>query len=74
MDPDVALVVGTFLAVVSIPSLISALADRRLPWAGLFSLIAGAAMIFWIYRDDIFAFLPQHIPEAFVRVIARYIY
>ena len=70
MNPDVALVVGACLAVLSMPSLIAALVDRRLPWIGVLILIVGCGMVYWVYRDDLSAFMPQHIPEAFVRVVA----
>lgn len=70
MNPDVALVVGSFLAVISVPSLISALVERRLPWVGVLTLIVGCGLVYSVYREDLTAFELQHIPEAVVRVVA----
>ncbi len=71
MSTDIILVLGSFLAVISVPSLISALVDRRLPWVGVLVLIVGCGLVYSVYREDLNAFRWQDIPEAVVRVVAE---
>ena len=73
MNPDLLLAIGIVLAVLSIPSMLAAFADRRTPRvAALVAIIAGC-MIVWAVREQPGGYTIQEIPEVFVRVVAEFI-
>jgi hypothetical protein len=73
MDPDLSLVIGLVLAVLTVPSLMSAYIDGRAPRAGaVFVLIAGGLIVYALStRPGGYAL--SEIPDAFFRVIGRYV-
>lgn len=72
MDPDLALVIGIILGVLSVPSILSALSDKRAPRASAITiLIAGGLIIFAMQGKPGGVKLDQ-IPDIFVGVLARY--
>ena len=73
MSPDLLLVIGIVLAVLAVPSMLSAIADRRTPrGAAVVAIIAGC-MIVWAFREQPGGYTIQEIPEVFVRVVAEFI-
>lgn len=71
MDPDLSLVIGLVLAVLTVPSLLSALIEGRPPRAGiLFALIAGG-MVVYALNSHPSGYQIAEIPEVFIRVIGR---
>ncbi len=73
MDPDLALVLGIILGALSIPSILSALSDKRAPRASALTiLIAGGLILYATSRMPGGLALDQ-IPDKFVSVMARYL-
>ncbi|MEQ8895882.1 MAG: hypothetical protein RID23_02235 [Roseovarius sp.] len=73
MNPDLLLVFGIALAVLSVPSMLSAFADRRTPRAAALVAIVAGCMIVWAIREQPGGYTIQEIPEVFVRVAAEFI-
>lgn len=73
MDPDLALVIGIILAVFSVPSVLSAFSEGRAPRVAAFTIVASGALILWSLSSQPEGYRIQDIPDAFVRVIARYL-
>lgn len=73
MDPDLSLVIGLVLAVLTVPSLMSAYVEGRPPRAGIiFALIAGGLIVYALGSRP-GGYAVSEIPEAFFRVIGRYV-
>jgi hypothetical protein len=73
VDPDLSLVVGLFLAVLTIPSLISAYIEGRPPRAGsVFVLIAGGLIVYALSQQP-GGYTIAEIPDVIFRVIGRYV-
>ena len=72
MDPDLLLVVGVVLLVFSVPSIVSAFSEGRAPRVAAFTLVAGGTLFIWAISQMPGGFNLMEIPEAFVRVIARF--
>jgi hypothetical protein len=72
VDPDLSLVVGLVLAVLTVPSLISAYVEGRPPRAGaIFVLIAGGLIVYAVSQQP-GGYAIAEIPDVFFRVIGRY--
>lgn len=72
MDSDLALVLGVVLLVFSIPSIVSALTDGRAPRVAAFTVVLGGVMTIWALGNKPGGIDIMEIPEAFVRVVARF--
>jgi hypothetical protein len=70
-DPAVVTVVGAVLAAIGALGLVTGWVDRRVSWAGLFSLALGAAMLAWVWEADRPAWDALTVPRAFVEMVAR---
>ena len=73
MDTDLLFVIGIVLAVLSLPAILSALADNRRPVLGALTAIAAVGLIVWAAQARPGGYSVRDIPEAFVRVVARYV-
>lgn len=73
MHPDLALVLGITLAAFSIPSMVSAFADRRTPRVSALVVILAGVLILWAMNTQPNGYQWRDIPETFVRVIARFL-
>lgn len=73
MDPDLVLVIGIVLAVLALPAVLSALAERRRPGAGVLTAVAAGCLIVWAAQSKRGGYAFGEIPEVFVRVVARYL-
>jgi hypothetical protein len=72
MDTDLALVLGLVTAAFSIPSILSALSDKRAPRASAITvLIAGGLIVFAVLGHP-GGYRLEQIPDVFVNVVARY--
>lgn len=69
MEPDLALVTGMGLAVLSLPAMVSAWADGRAPRVGALVLLAGGGLILWAARTQEGGYRLAEIPDVLYRVI-----
>ncbi|WP_299138764.1 hypothetical protein [uncultured Tateyamaria sp.] len=73
MSPDMYLVLGILIAGFSIPSVLSALSDRRAPRASAITILIAGGLILLAVQTQPGGYTLQEIPDVFVRVIARFI-
>lgn len=73
MDTDLALVLGIIIAALSIPSILSALSDRRAPRASAITVLIAGGLIVFAVAGKPGGYSLEGIPDAFVSVFARYI-
>ncbi len=67
MEPDLALSLGIVIAAFSVPSILSALSDRRGPRASALTVLIGGAMILYPVSTKPGGYSMQEIPDVFVR-------
>ncbi len=72
MDPDLALVLGIVLGVLSVPSILSALSDRRAPRASAITILIAGGLIILAIQTKPGGVKIEKIPDIFVGVVARY--
>ncbi|MEP1768005.1 MAG: hypothetical protein ABJJ53_15375 [Sulfitobacter sp.] len=72
MDTDLALVLGLIIAALSIPSVLSALADRRAPRASAITILIAGGLILFAIQGKPGGYALQQVPDVFVNVVARY--
>ena len=73
MDTDLALVLGIVIAALSIPSVLSALSDKRAPRASAITiLIAGGLIVFAILGKP-GGYRLEQVPDVLVAVLGRYL-
>jgi hypothetical protein len=71
MEPDFALVLGIVLAVFAVPSILSAMSDRRAPRASaVLVLIAGSLILFAVMTQP-GGYQFSDIPGVFMRVVRQ---
>jgi len=73
MDPDLMLVIGLIVGGFSIPSIMGALADGRVPRAAAIAILISGGLIVLAVRDKPSGYSINDIPDVFVNVVARYI-
>ena len=73
MDTDLAFVSGIVLAALALPSFFSALADNRRPRVAVVMAVVAGGLIVWAVRSRPGGYTIMDIPEAFVRVMARFL-
>ena len=73
MDPDLTLVIGVLVGVFSLPTIVSAFAERRAPRISFLTLMIGGGMAYWAVSQnpDKYSFLG--FPDLLIEVIARFI-
>ncbi|MEP1520567.1 hypothetical protein [Ascidiaceihabitans sp.] len=71
MEPDIALVVGIIVAIFAIPSMLSALTDRRAPRASAITILIAGGLIIYAIQTKPNGYSLQDVPNAFVRVVAQ---
>ena len=72
MDPDLALGLGIVLGVLSIPSVLSALSDRRAPRASAITVLIAGGLILYAAQTKPGGYALDKVPNTFVNVLARY--
>ena len=73
MDADLALVIGIVVGIFAIPSILSALSDRRAPRASAVTILIAGGLIVYAIRTHPGGYGIEDLPNVFVRVVARYI-
>jgi predicted membrane channel-forming protein YqfA (hemolysin III family) len=74
MDSDLILVTGVVIGVFAVPAIISAISDRRTPRVAALVLIAAGCMVVWAIQSKSAGYSITDVPNAFVRVVGKYIY
>ena len=70
-DPDLLIVVATFVTMLGLLGLASGWVEQRLSKISLTSTLFGAALFFWVWETDRDGFGWIALPEAFIEIIAR---
>jgi hypothetical protein len=72
LDPDLFLVIGIVIAVLTIPSLLSAFIEGRTPRAGAVLVLISGTLIVLALKVHPGGYAFKDIPQAFYRVAAHY--
>ena len=72
MDPDLALSLGVVVAAFSVPSILSALSDKRAPRASALTVLIGGALILYAISAKPGGYTIQEVPDVFVRAMSRF--
>jgi hypothetical protein len=70
MNADLALVLGIVVAGFSIPSILSALSDRRAPRASAVTILIAGGLILYAVQTKPSGYTLDDIPNAFINVVA----
>ena len=73
MDPDLYLVIGILIAVLTIPSLMSAFVEGRTPRAGAIMVLIAGTLIVLALKEKPTGYTLKDVPDAFYRVVATYL-
>lgn len=73
MDPDLFLVIGLLLAVMTIPSLLSAYSESRAPRAASIVVLIAGVLIVIALTNKAGGYTIAEIPDVIFRVIGRYL-
>ncbi|MEO0371734.1 MAG: hypothetical protein AAF231_09790 [Pseudomonadota bacterium] len=73
VDPDILIALGVFLLVLSVPSLISAVIDRRPPRVAALTAIIAAGILVYTVQTNPGIYSLRDVPDVFIRVAARFI-
>ena len=73
MDPDLILVVGLVVGGFSIPSIMGALADGRVPRAAVIAIMVACGLVALAIKNQPGGYAIADIPDVFVKVIGHYI-
>lgn len=74
MDPDLALILGLVVAGFSIPSMLSAMSDKRAPRASALTLLIAGFLIIYALSQQPGGYPISTIPDVFMAVVARYVF
>lgn len=72
MGADLVLVLGIVIASFSIPSIISAFSDRRAPRASVITILIAGGLILYAIQQKTGGYQLKDVPDAFIRVIAKF--
>lgn len=73
MDSDLALVIGMVLAVLSVPSILSAVTDGRAPRASAVTILIAGGLVLYAIQSHPGGYMLADIPDVFARIAARYL-
>jgi len=73
MDPDLALILGLVLGVLSIPSMVAAFSEGHAPRVAAFTLLAGGLMVIWALSTKPGGYSIRDVPDTFMTVVGRYL-
>jgi hypothetical protein len=73
MDADLYLVLGVFMAILAVPSLLSAYSEGRAPRVGAIFALAAGVLIVTALNNKPGGYEIQDIPQTVFRVIGRYL-
>lgn len=72
MDSDLALLIGLVLAALTVPSILSALSDKRAPRASAITILIAGGLIVFAIQGKPGGYKLEQLPDVFVNVVARY--
>lgn len=72
MDTDLALVIGLVIAALSVPSILSAVADRRAPRASAITVLIAGGLIVFAIQGKPGGYRLTDLPDVVVSVAARF--
>jgi len=73
MDPDTLFVLGLFLGILSVPSMVSAWSEGHVPRvASVVAILAGALMV-WAHSQKAGGYTFDEIPHLIVKVVGKFI-
>ncbi len=72
MDTDLVLIVGIVIAALSIPSILSAISDKRAPRASAITVLIAGGLILFAIQGKPGGYRLEQLPDVLVSVIARY--
>jgi len=72
MDTDLVLLVGIVIAALSVPSVLSALSDKRAPRASAITILIAGGLILFAMQGKPVGYRLAELPDIVVNVIARY--
>jgi hypothetical protein len=73
MDTDLALILGLVVAGLAVPSVMSALSDRRAPRASMVTILIAGAMILYAVTSKPGGYEISQVPDVFFSVLSRYL-
>jgi|TARA_B110000908_G_C10129335_1_gene391440 hypothetical protein len=73
MDPDLLIVIGLVVGGFSIPSILGAIADGRVPRAAAIAVMVAGGLIVLAINENPGGYTITDMPDVFVSVVARYI-
>ncbi|MCI2399521.1 hypothetical protein [Aliiroseovarius subalbicans] len=73
MTNDLFLVIGVVVLALSVPSILGSLIDRRTPRTPAIMVLIGGVLVVLAVTQQPGGYSIQDIPDAFVRVIGRYL-
>jgi uncharacterized membrane protein YjjP (DUF1212 family) len=72
MDPDLFLVIGLIVGVLTVPSLLSAFSESRTPRAGAVMVLIAGVLLVLAFQNKAGGYTVAEIPQIFSKVIGRY--
>ncbi len=73
MEPDFALVLGLILAVFAVPSVLSAMSDKRAPRASAVLVLIAGGLILYAMQQQPGGYRMDQIPDVFMRVVRQFL-
>ncbi len=73
MNTDIALTIGLVIGVFSVPAMLSAYSENRMPRVSMLAFLAAAATIAWAWAAHPEGYALADIPNVVVSVIAKMI-
>jgi hypothetical protein len=73
MDTDLLLIIGLVVAILAVPSVISAFSESRPPRAAAIMFLIGGTLIVIALTQGTIRYSVDDLPEVLSRVIARYL-
>jgi hypothetical protein len=74
MDPDLFLVIGLVVGLLSVPSMLSAMSESRAPRIGTILVLISGVLVVVAVQNKVGGYTIADIPQVFFSVIGRYIY
>ncbi|MEM9579411.1 MAG: hypothetical protein AAF891_01890 [Pseudomonadota bacterium] len=69
MDHDLALVIGLVVSVFSVPAMVSAFSEGRVPRVAAIAILIGGGLAAWAITGKPGGYTMEQIPEVFVQVV-----
>lgn len=73
LDPDLMLVLGLILGVLAVPSILSALSDRRAPRASALTILIAGGLVLGAFLLNPGGYRVEQVPDVFFSVVARFV-